>query len=149
MSKLVYLAGPITGCTYEGCTNWREYARKELAEFHIEGVSPMRYKEYLKHMTERILDRYDETVLSSAKGITHRDKWDVCRCDVILVNLLGAERVSIGTMLEVGMATARDKPIVLCIEEGNIHHHSMLETFSGWVVPDFDDGIEIVKALLL
>jgi hypothetical protein len=33
-----------------------------------------------------------------------RDRFDATRCDVLLVNLLGAERVSIGTMMEVAWA---------------------------------------------
>ena len=46
-SKLVYLAGPITGVDYGSCTDWRKYAKSKLAEDGIMGVSPMRGKENL------------------------------------------------------------------------------------------------------
>lgn len=86
--KLVYLAGPITGLSYDGAVNWRD------------------------------------------------------------MNLVGAERVSIGTMIEAGWADAFRKPVVLAIEEGNMHHHAMLEHISGWIVSDLDQAIDVTKALL-
>ena len=46
--KTVYLAGPITGLTYDGATDWRAYAKARLAKFGIQAVSPMRAKEFLK-----------------------------------------------------------------------------------------------------
>ena len=48
--KQVYLAGPITGLTFEGCTDWRDYAIASLADNAIKGLSPMRAKEFLKHL---------------------------------------------------------------------------------------------------
>ena len=37
----VYLAGPITGLTYEECVGWRERAKEELAKAGITAYSPM------------------------------------------------------------------------------------------------------------
>jgi hypothetical protein len=51
--------------------------------------------------------------MSKPKGLTTRDRWDAMRCDVLLVNLLGATKVSIGTVLEFGWADAMDIPIVV------------------------------------
>lgn len=150
----VYLAGPITGLDFKGCTDWRKEFIKELSQYNITGISPMRYKDYLADTPGPIKDRYDghskiADILSSAKGISYRDKWDIMRCDVIFVNLIGTIKVSIGTMLEVGMATAIQKPIILAIDDVNIHQHSMLETYAGWIVSDLEDGLETIKALLL
>lgn len=39
MEKIVYLAGPITGLDYNDCTDWREYAKKELEKWGIIGLS--------------------------------------------------------------------------------------------------------------
>jgi nucleoside 2-deoxyribosyltransferase len=141
----VYLAGPITGLNYEGATDWRDYASKELAP-DILGVSPMRGKDYLLH-EQSIRDHYPEAVLSTTKGITTRDRNDVYTCDAVLMNLLGAKKVTIGTMIEAGWADAFRKPIVLVIEDGNIHWHGMLEHVSGWIVPTLDEGIHIIKTL--
>jgi len=42
MQPRVYLAGPITGLTYNGATTWREDARSYLAAKGITAYSPMR-----------------------------------------------------------------------------------------------------------
>lgn len=145
--KTVYLAGPITGCSYDGSVNWRETMIKNLKEFGINGLSPMRCKEYLLK-EKSIADQYSQKVLSSAKGITTRDRWDVSRCDLVLVNLLGAYKVSIGTCIEYGWADAFRKPIITVIEENNIHKHAMLLEVSGFVVNSLEEGMSVALALL-
>ncbi|GAG68694.1 unnamed protein product [marine sediment metagenome] len=122
---IVYLAGPISGCSYDGCTDWREYVMRALPD-GITGLSPMRSKQYLIGETT-VADQYDAKVLSTQRGIFARDSWDCRRCDAILVNLLGAEKVSIGTVMEIAWAHAFNKPVVLVMEEeDNLHEHSML-----------------------
>lgn len=145
--SLVYLAGPITGLSYGEATDWRSYAIQSLAKENIKGLSPLRCKEYLM-LEKKIAQKYDSFVLSTGKGITTRDRWDCLRCDVLLVNLLGAEKVSIGTMMELGWASSNNKPIVLCIEDqGNIHDHAMVREVCGFAVNSLDHGLEIVKTL--
>jgi len=146
--KRVYLAGPITGLTFGGCTDWREYAQKELAAAGIAGVSPMRAKDYLQ--SEAIVgDCYENTVLSSSKAIITRDRWDTTTVDLVLVNLLGAERVSIGTMIELGWADAARNPVITVIEqEGNIHDHSMMREITGFRVNTLEEGLNVAKAIL-
>jgi len=142
----VYLVGPITGLSYGEATDWRDYAVKDLSEHNIKGISPMRCKEYL--MQEKILaDEYNQKVLSCAKGITTRDRWDCHRCDAILVNFLGATKVSIGSILEIAWADAAGKPIVLIIDKDNIHQHAMINEIAGFVVRTLDEGLAVVKTL--
>jgi nucleoside 2-deoxyribosyltransferase len=147
MEKLVYLAGPITGLDYNGCTDWREYAKKELAKWGITGLSPMRAKEYLAS-EKNISDEYSAT-LSSSKGIVTRDRFDVMSCNVMLSNLLGAKKISIGTVIECGWADAFRKPIITVIEkEGNPHEHAMIRELTGFRVEDLDKGLYIARAIL-
>ena len=110
---LVYLAGPISGTSYGESTDWRESIAEKI--YPHTALSPMRGKSYLSSEAA-IADSYD-TPLSCAKGIITRDRWDVERCDIVLVNLLGASRVSIGTMMEIAWADAYRKPVVLVMEE--------------------------------
>ena len=157
--KKVYLAGPITGLSFEGCTDWREYAIKELDRVGITGLSPMRSKDYLQR--ERIVgDCYDDKVLSCARGIITRDRWDTTRCDIILVNLLGAEKVSIGTVMELAWADLARIPSIVVMEPtlpstgtpvrpGNIHEHSMLREATGFRVETLEEGLNVAKAILL
>src|SRR5688572_5234242 len=124
--KTVYLAGPITGLSYGGCVEWRDYAIEELKKFNIKGLSPMRNKEYLKN-EQNISHSYESSVMSCSRGIFTRDRFDCLTCDLILVNLLGATKVSIGTVMEIAWADSRKTPIILVIEkENNIHEHAMI-----------------------
>lgn len=157
-SFLVYLAGPITGLSYEGSTDWRAHAYQALNRMsygRIETLSPMRHKEYLRG-TGPILDTYENTVLSSQRGIFYRDKLDCTRADLVLVNMLGATRVSIGTVMEIAWANARDIPIVLVMEdegalngESNIHEHSMLREACGFRIASLSEAYRTVAKILL
>ena len=147
MSKLVYLAGPVSGCTYDGCVSWREYAINQLAVDKISGLSPMRGKAFLIDHQNGI-GGTDDNPLTSDSGITVRDMWDVRRCDAVLFNLIGAKKVSIGTMVEYGWASAFNKPIVAAMEkQGNIHEHPMVRELSNFRVDTLESGLAIVRSL--
>jgi hypothetical protein len=145
--KTVYLAGPITGCSYEGCTNWRKYAIAKLAECGIAGLDPMRGKEYLEAETS-VSDNYSGEVLSCSRGIMTRDHWDCLRCSLLLVNLRHATRVSIGTCMEIAWAWDNGIPVVAVLEPGNPHDHSMINEAIGFKMQSLDEAISIIKAIL-
>ena len=72
------------------------------------------------------------------------------RCDALLVNLLGAKKVSIGSVLEIGWADAFRKPIILAIEkEGNPHDHAELKEVANFIVDNLDEAIELAIKILL
>lgn len=151
--KSVYLAGPITGLNFAGCTDWREHAIKELADAGIKGLSPMRAKEYLASLEGVISGTGEEYAhmgpLSLPQGVTTRDRFDATRCDVLLVNLLGAERVSIGTVMEIAWADLKRTPIVCAIEEsGNVHEHMMINQAIGFRATSLEQALHLVKAVI-
>lgn len=152
--KTVYLAGPITGFTFGGCTDWRNYARDELEQVGIAGLSPMRGKEYLESIARDTVfsadgDKYSEQgVLSTNRGIMTRDRWDATRCDVLLVNFLGSQKASIGTCMEIAWADLKRIPIVCAMEEGDPHQHGMILEAIGYRVKTLDNALAVVKALL-
>jgi nucleoside 2-deoxyribosyltransferase len=142
----VYLAGPISGLTYGESTDWRESIQNKLAAYGISGVSPMRGKWYLEQ--EKVIKgSYEDHALSSKRGITTRDRWDCQRCDAILVNLLGAKKVSIGTMIELGWADSARKPIVLVMEPDNIHAHPIVNEVAGFTCTTLDEAVDVLIAL--
>ena len=143
----VYLAGPISSCSYEGAIDWREHARKELLNFNIDGFSPMRSKEYLLGKTS-IVSAQGGSVLSTQKGIVTRDRNDVMTCDALIVNLLGAQKPTLGTMIELGWADAWRKPIILVMENENLHDHAMVRELAGFILPTLDEAIDIAIKLL-
>ena len=146
MEKHLYLAGPILGTAYDACTSWRQYVCEKLPS-DIIGITPMRGKESLSGQQEiKVLDRSNP--ITATKGIITRDRFDLMRCDMVLMNLLGATKVSIGSMIELGWADAFRKTVVLVIEEGNCHMHAIVQEIAGFIVPTLDQGIEVVKSIL-
>ncbi len=156
--KTVYLAGPITGLSFTGATDWREQFQHKLGVY-IKAMSPLRSKDYLKN-EKSIGDSYEAGsnhsagpsqlvhVMSGQKGITTRDRYDVMTCDVILVNLLGATRVSIGTVMEIAWADMLRKPIVLVMEkEGNLMDHAMVRESCGFRVETLDEAAAVIRAI--
>jgi nucleoside 2-deoxyribosyltransferase len=150
----VYLAGPITGLSYGGATDWREYARKALAEDYIEGISPMRAKHYLARLSEisgHGRDYHNMNVISQQHSVVTRDRFDTQRVDVVLMNLLGAKAVSIGSMVELGWADAARVPVVLVREEpgtGGAHDHMFVHELGGFGVATLEEGLDVVRAIL-
>jgi nucleoside 2-deoxyribosyltransferase len=148
----VYLAGPIAGLNYAGATEWRDDAIAQLAAAGIKGLSPMRAKNYLKDVQEFSKNCHAEgavNVLSQPSSIMTRDRFDATRCDVILVNFLGAEKVSIGTVMELAWADLSRIPIVCVMEPGNIHEHGMVTEAIGIRVTTLEEALEVVKAILV
>lgn len=143
--KSVYAAGPITGLSFTGATDWRNDLQLLLKD-KVKVLSPLRAKDYLKNETV-IGDSYEQEkidsplthVLSSSRGITTRDRNDVMNSDIILVNLLGATKVSIGTVMEIAWADMLRKPVVLVMEKtGNVHDHAMIRECIGFRVETLD-----------
>ena len=154
--RTVYLAGPISGVSYAGCTDWRKAIIADLATAGIKGLSPMRGKEYLSHVEEFTSDgdKYATAhgvsrVMSTNRGIMTRDRFDATRCDALLVNFLGAPRVSIGTVMEIAWADAHRTPIVCAMEaEGNPHEHGMIFEAIGFRVPTLAEAVDVLKVML-
>lgn len=155
LNPSVYLAGPITGLTYDEGQDWRELVAADLADAGITAYSPLRSKNYLRAFGELEgggsagCSYLGVNPLSEPAGIMTRDRFDCMGRDMILMNVIGATRVSIGTMIEAGWADASRTPIVLAMEPGNIHAHAMLEQAAGFVVPTLEEAVAVVKAVLL
>jgi nucleoside 2-deoxyribosyltransferase len=146
--KNVYLAGQITGHSYDESTNWRNYVIKKLAQHKINGISPMRRKEYLHGINNIPAMGVSNNPLSTPKGITTRDRYDCTNADALLVYLLDSRKVSIGTMIELGWADAHRVPIVIVMEPSNMHNHAMVNEVAGFIVPTLEEGIALVVAIL-
>lgn len=139
----LYLAGPMTGLTPEAASSWRDDPNlvRALEADGWELLSPLRDKPWLPHgavMTSRIDEDKERIEVT-------RDHNDIDVAAALLVNLLGAEIVSIGTIAEMGRAHALGKPIVTVMEpEGNIHDHMFVQEMSTYRC---DDMISAVHAL--
>ncbi len=151
----VYLAGPITGLSYgEAALGWRQYVHEKMtAEApHIQCYSPMRGKQFLiKHGDKPLPGTPDNagtrSPISTDRAVITRDRYDVQSADALFINFLGAKIVSIGTVWEIGQADAFRKPMIVCMEPGNLHEHIFINGTAGYVVDNIDEGLGILKHL--
>ena len=150
---LVYLAGGIAGLAGVDAVEWRGAAMLALATRNIESLDPMRAKLHLAHqkrISENFNDYANAGVFFTSRGIMTRDFNDVQRCDALLVNLLGAKKPSLGTIMELAWAYALQKPAVVAIEAiGNPHdNHPMISAAMPFRVTTLDEAIDAVAVIL-
>lgn len=147
----VYLAGPISGLTYDGAQDWRNVAKTELAKYNVKAVSPLRAKDYLRGipaLTKDCAGYGSLNCMSSPRGIMTRDHYDATTSDALLVNLLGAKDVSIGTVMEIAWGWDNGLPVVVAMEEsGNVHEHAMISEAIGFRVTTLQEAIKVVVAI--
>ena len=144
--KLLFLAGPLTGLSYEEALAWRTEVERKLPS-DIVAFSALRKKHYLSDETV-LKDSYADRPLSTPRGTITRDRNDVLRCDALFVNLLGAKQVSVGTMFELAWADLKRIPIVIVMEQGNINDHAFVREVAGYVAQSIDEGIDIAVSVL-
>ncbi len=150
-NPLVYLCGPITGlCLDEARLGWRKYMQTELAMLGIESLSPMRWTDHIttKKPMHKMGDPKKRHIQSSPGFIKIRDKWDCKRCDLLFANFLGATVASVGSVLEVAWAEDAGNPVIIAMENDNVHSHAMMNEL-GIIVPDLDTSIQVIKSFLI
>jgi nucleoside 2-deoxyribosyltransferase len=105
MSKFkVYLAGKMSGLTFEQMNDWREKAKTSLSYWD---------KRTIETHTENPCDYYNFELDRSTyteKEVKEFDLWLVKNCDLVLVNLEHPD--SIGTAIELHMAQEWKIPVI-------------------------------------
>ena len=141
---VIYCAGPISYCSYDEATLWRDNVKQMLSD-KFEILSPMRGKEWLKNENSISPVGYDNRPISSSEEIFCRDTGDVQSCNIILVNFLDSQQISAGTMFEIGMAWTLKKEIIIVLEDGNIHNHIFVHQPATKVFNTINDAILYIK----
>lgn len=111
-SRLVYLAGPIAGCSDAECRVWREQAARMLRPLDV--LDPLRrdYREQELFHPEL------------AAAVVSSDKADIVRSAALLVHY---DRPSIGTSMEIIFAWTFRIPVFVANQSG-------AKTLSPWLV---------------
>lgn len=150
--QTVYLVGPITGCSYDGCTEWRDGVKETLESTgRYRCFTPMRGKKHLKgHQNlQAIVPEGVRTPGCTDHDIVSRDYYDCQRADVVFCNLLGSEIVSIGSMFELAWSFANPSSFsVVLLEPENIHWHAFVTQAAGIILPTLDAGVEYLVEVL-
>ena len=149
----VYLAGGIAGLSGSDATNWRIEVSETLRKIGLHVRNPMRGKPDLslqKMISSNYNDYGDRGVFYTSRAIMTRDFNDVKQSDALLVNLLGATKPSLGTIMELAWAFALQKPAVVVIEPtGNPHdNHPMIHEAMGFRVATMEEGLRAIMTIL-
>lgn len=139
----VYLAGPIAGLSYKQAVQRRSKLKGQLELMGHRVISPMRAKEELRGTRKLGTNGYVGT--NSDTAIFRRDTWDVRRCDLMVADLTGVKKVSIGTMVELGMAWALGKYVVVVLPAGSVHDHLFVRQAASIVFETVDEALRWIK----
>ena len=144
----IYLAGPISGCSFDECVDWRDHF-KTLIPKSIQCLSPMRGKDFLK-AKGIINDSYEsDGPMATQRGIMTRDFFDCTRSDIVIANLLDTKIVSVGTCMEIAWAFMNKTPLIAIMEEeGNLHDHPMIREAVGFRVTTLEDAANVAVSVL-
>ena len=134
--RSVYLSGPMTGCSFKEANDWRETAAHIFSSYGIETLSPMRG------------EGEDGTLKMHPRTMTARDRMDLKGCDLVLMNLLGATRVSIGSMIELGWADLLQIPVIVVGADSDLHNHVIVSSIIAGARDDLSQAIELSLILL-
>ena len=144
----VYAAGPMTGMTYEQASVWRWELDKLLKPCGIKLLSPTRSTSHRYATAEypKVHSQNDGPMFTN-RGVTRRDRFDVKSSDAVVFNVKGMKTAAMGTLIELGWATAYDKPTIMIMEPGGFHEHAMVNDLVDYRVHTVEAAAEIVKIL--
>ena len=121
----IYLAHPISGLSADEVFAYYDTWIKELIHTGAEVLHPMTGKEFLR--TELKFKAHDyRQPISTNKAIVGRDSWMIQQADIVLIDLTGAQHVSIGCVSELAWAFILGKHTIVIMKEDNIHQHAFV-----------------------
>ena len=142
-NKTAYLAGGMAHLSYAAASTWRDKVTEGL-EGVCECLSPLRGEMLANGVYSAVAT--DSSPFNTKNAIIGRDRADCTKSDLIFISLLGAKKVSIGTMTELGWADWARIPIIVCMEaKGNPHDSIYVRELATYLVHDLDFGIAIAR----
>lgn len=140
--KPLYLAGPISGLTYEEAISdrhsWEAQHEFELVGF--QGISPLEGYEELAGKGELPV-MFEELVEGSAEQAVHSDLRMIDASVAVFANYKREAGPSLGTASEIGYAYAKNKPIVTLIPDGGPNVHPFILYLSTHVHRTWNDAM--------
>lgn len=142
----IYLAHPVSGLSYEDVANYYVGMSMLLKQAGYTILSPMTAKECLRTEKKLRAHGYDNPI-STNHAIIERDRWMVCKADIVYVNLMNATDVSIGCMMELAWAHDRGKHTVVSVPEDNVHRHAFVLEAADIVFDNHEDAYDYLIQL--
>lgn len=144
--KTVYLAGPIMGTTVAQANDWREAVALKLSRFGIQGISPLRCEP--PGISGVYAGSYDDPKFGTLKAIASKNVFDTRECTLTLCYMPAEMPLSVGTLIELALAYAYGKPVILVTDSPLLLGHPLVRQCAGWCLPTLDDAVELIIGLL-
>jgi nucleoside 2-deoxyribosyltransferase len=146
----IYLAGPISGKSYDEVVSRYKEKITILSDFGYEVLSPMTGKSNLEGISSLTSSGYKDHPISNDHAIFERDKWMVTQADIVLVDLSNVtDQISIGSMMELAWASYLNKHTVLVINPGGLHDHAFVHEATDVKFVSLSDAYDYLKELAL
>lgn len=142
----IYLAGPISGKSYDEVCNRLANTSLRLKLMGYEVQNPMTGKGQLRTEKEFVARDYRHPVATN-HAIIERDRWMVKRSDVVFVNLMEAEEKSIGSIMELAWAHDNGVHTVVAMPETGPHNHAFIIEAADILFHDAEEAIQYLKEL--
>lgn len=140
-SMRIYLAGAISGCSYEEAVTWRHDVAHKLVGYNC--LNPMGDKDELaKEQAIRVTPL--NGLHTADQAIVSRDKFSVKTSDLVLANLSYGENPLVGTSVEIGWADAFDIPIIAVFKKGTRFDHPFTRVLC-YRVDTLDEAVQVIK----
>lgn len=147
-SLKIYLAGPISGQSYEDVVDYYRIASMYFNDIGYTVFHPMTGKGHLRTELKFKAEGYGDPIASN-HAILRRDKWMVRQADIILANLLPANgTVSIGTITEMAWANLLGKHVIVVMEDGNIHQHAFVKELADIIFSTYKEAEQYLGNLI-
>jgi len=142
----IYLARPISGCTYEDVIKYYRRCNTTFKKFGYTVLHPCIGSEFINlEFKDKGRGVYNK---ASNHAIKERDKWMVQNADVVYVNLEKTTMVSIGCVAELAWGDLLGKHTVVVMEKNNIHRHAFVLEMADVVFETEEDAMEYLKKLV-
>ena len=92
---------------------------------------------------------YDGVPASTNHAIYERDNFMVQSADIVYANLMNTKIVSIGTVMELAVASHLRKHTIVAMEKGNIHFHAFVIESADIIYESHEDAIEYLNKLVV
>lgn len=142
----IYIAGPITGFSYEEVMGRFKLQSALLKQYGYDVLCSMVGKNYLKDEHSLHGEGYS-TPTSNSRAIKGRDMWMVRQCDLVLFDFSAGNVASIGSCFEMAWASMLGKHIIAVIPEGNVHKHAFITECADVIFTNIESAYIYLKDL--
>jgi len=145
----VYLAGPISGQSYDDVVAVINKKKSYLENLGYTVLNPMTAKKAIRTEIKLRSSGYGNPE-STNHAIFERDRWMVENTDIIFVDFSSAEeRVSIGSCMEMAWGSILGKYIVAVIPKGSVHEHAFVLEAADIVYETTEEALNYLEQFAL